>query len=129
MKPIAILSVLLAGVTLSGAARADYVCSVTHEPRRSYLNTSTGQTTYYGSYGIFSVTFYTEPGCTGTYRGGFTMCSTGATYAYCSNSANLLSISQFYPTLAMYRAAASEQQYIYWSTSTSDGPYVSFYGY
>ena len=45
------------------------------------------------------------------------------------NSANLLSISQFYPLLEMFRSAASEQQYMYWSTSTSDGPYVSYYGY
>jgi hypothetical protein len=129
MKPIVIISVLLAGATLSGAARADYVCSVTHDPRRSYLNNITGQATYYGSYGIIYVRFYSEPGCSGTYRSGFTLCSVGATYSGCSNSANLLSISQFYPLLGMFRSAASEQQQVYWTTGTSDGPYVTYYGY
>jgi hypothetical protein len=129
VKPIVIMSVLLAGATLSGAARADYVCSVTHDPRRSYLNNLTGQITYYGSYGVISVQLYSAPGCSGNYRGGFTLCSVGATYSSCSNSANLLSISQFYPVLGMLRSAASEQQYVYWTTATSDGPFLSYYGY
>jgi hypothetical protein len=129
MKPIVILSVLLAGATLSGAARAEYLCSVTHDPRRSSFNSVTGQTTYYGSYGTIYVTSYSEPACSGTYRGSFTLCSVGATYSSCSNSANLLSVSQFYPLLAMFRAAASEQQNVFWSTTTTDGPYFRYYGY
>jgi hypothetical protein len=128
LKSVVLVSTLLAASAVTSTASADYVCSVTNDPRKSYFDRFTGTTTYYGSYGTLYANFYTGPGCTGTYKGGFTVCSIGANYSLCNNSTNLYSSTQFYTLLELLRAAASEQQYVWWSVNT-DGPYLSFYGY
>jgi hypothetical protein len=128
LKSLAVLATVLGVTAVTSVARADYVCSVTHDPRKSSLDRWSGQITYYGTYGTLYANFYTGPGCTGTYKGGFTICSSGATYSLCNNTANLYSSTQFYNLLDLLRSAASEQQYVYWSVNT-DGPYLSFYGY
>ena len=82
--------VLLSAIAWSGSARADYVCWVTHLPA-SY-SSAIG----YGNEGVVSVSLYTSPGCTGTYRGQFLLCSPGAGGTACATAANCGGVDYLY---------------------------------
>jgi hypothetical protein len=102
------------GVLLSSAvARADYVCYAGYVP-----GTGTG-----GTEGHVQGSFWSAPGCSGSFVAFYTFCSTGATSSSCASGTlyryerhGLLSLNQM-----LQRAAAADQRLSITTTSCLSG--------
>jgi hypothetical protein len=80
------ISLVLFGALVFGAKQAsaaDYICAANFLPGPSVA----------GSYGDVSFSLYTQPDCQGSYLGFYTLCSVGATYSLCANSAPYLGVN------------------------------------
>src|SRR5262245_21913625 len=67
----------------ASAATGNYVCSAAYVPGSSSV----------GSHGYVTVTVFSGPDCTGTFLGGFFLCSSNATSSVCSNQSTYLATS------------------------------------
>lgn len=110
-------------IALPGRALASgtgYICSASLTPTPSD----------HGSSGYLYVTFYSGPGCTGSYLDGLAFCSTGATSVYCDGS-YLYADGQLSALLQGSQSAAANSQKLSWSSSAFKvgGPYISWWYY
>ncbi|HYQ17765.1 MAG TPA: hypothetical protein VEQ58_18455 [Polyangiaceae bacterium] len=89
----------------SGAARADYLCSVDFSPL---------DTIGKGSSGYIQFSTYTGQDCTGTYTGTYNVCTTGATSTGC-----IANSSFYYTSAELLAELASLREAMIWNVRAS----------
>jgi hypothetical protein len=115
--------VLVAAITAPSIAKADFVCSTFYLPGASIL----------GDEGYVSATYYSSPGCAGSYLYSKQYCSAGANTAACASSPSYrYDRASLVGLVEALRAAAEAGQRVYAYTTgcffggTGCGSVVSF---
>lgn len=102
MKRLSLYAFVSALLCWAAPAKADYVCDVTYrgnQPSQAF-----------GEAGYVLATYYTGANCTGTYKGTFYYCSTGATSSFCANAASCSGVDWLHPAGALSTLATMLQQ-------------------
>lgn len=102
MKRLSLYAFVSVLLCWAAPAKADYVCEVWvrgNQPGQAY-----------GEGGYITAAYYTGPNCTGTYKGTFFYCSTGATSTSCASAANCSGNDWLYPASLLPTVATMLQQ-------------------